>query len=445
MLMGQIRPMKVDDVAALVSWIFVGHLGFILIGTTTFVSVVLLLVNSFSFEEYFAKTICERLTRYTGYNVFFETAIVPRWRNGSIRLENVKIICNDSTWIKLQQEDAESKGLPFNPADIDVNFSYWDLSVESIDLTLSLWQWFDGIFSLIVGKGVISAAKYKGVRGTCDRAHLTWPEDYVPTRRIPQFGDFELSSFIVEDMLITVKNANFRPFTISIFQAILPLFRKQWMLYDTLTADSIVGTYDECLFSVHKPQTKDLRAKQELNSNWSKLSNLKLYGLPMEHFQSGVGISGPLKWIQDGKIDLDLNFLVPHTSYDDDLLDKILDEVDGLRAIAVNKVKSVLTPNANTKPDGFSLKDMRHYGLRKKEDKSVSVTENPLLEVHPEANIVMIWSLKIKDIKASVPIGEESLSYMSNALIRPVVGYLNGNHTLIPLSLTAQMDVVQKS
>lgn len=142
--MGQIRPMKVDDVMALVSWVFVGHIGFILAGTTTFVSVMLFLMNSFSFEGFVAEKVCEKLTEFTGYKVFFETGIVPRWRDGSIRLENVSIICNASTWIELKRQEAAKNGLPFDKEKVDVNWTYWDLKVDSIDLTLSLWRWLDG-------------------------------------------------------------------------------------------------------------------------------------------------------------------------------------------------------------------------------------------------------------------------------------------------------------
>ena len=136
--------MKVDDVLALVSWVFVGHLGFVLAGTTTFVSVMLFLMNSFSFEGFVAKKVCEKLTEFTGYKVFFETGIVPRWQDGTIRLENVSIICNDSTWIELKRQDAAKYNLPFDQDKVDVNWTYWDLRVDTIDLTLSLWRWLDG-------------------------------------------------------------------------------------------------------------------------------------------------------------------------------------------------------------------------------------------------------------------------------------------------------------
>lgn len=51
---------------------------------------------------------------------------------------------------------------------------------------------------------------------------------------------------------------NHRPFTISIFNATVKTFRKQWLVYDWLSeAEGVVGMYDGCLFSLHKPQMVD--------------------------------------------------------------------------------------------------------------------------------------------------------------------------------------------
>jgi distribution and morphology protein 31 len=294
----------------------------------------------------------------------------------------------------------------------------------------------------------------KGVRGTCERKHVMFGDGYLPARRAPQFGDFELSSFIVEDLLVTIQNPNFRPYTLSIINANLPLFRRQWLLYDWVCANSIVGAVDDCLFSVHKPQIKDLEAQKDLSLNWSKLSNLKLYGLPIDHIQNGYGLTGPLSWITKGTIDLDLHFLAPHSHYDEDLFDKILEQVDGLKDIALDKFESVLIPKETEKSRNLmrrpSLKDMRHYRMKggvsapsaSTRQSDTPSPEDEFLNVPSSSRIVMLGKIKIKDLKANIPIVDESLGYMSSALIRPVVGWMNANRTLIPLSLSAQMDLV---
>jgi len=50
LLMGRVRPWKIDDFLALFSWLFVGNTVFILAGTTTFTSLILALANSLQFQ-----------------------------------------------------------------------------------------------------------------------------------------------------------------------------------------------------------------------------------------------------------------------------------------------------------------------------------------------------------------------------------------------------------
>jgi distribution and morphology protein 31 len=93
-------------------------------------------------------------------------------------------------------------------------------------------------------------------------------------RRNPEIGDFVVTGFEVEDLLVTVQNPQFRPYTISIFHAILPRLRKQWLLHDCLTADSAVGMFDDCLFSIHQPQSMDSFSDEDPISTWSKIVSI---------------------------------------------------------------------------------------------------------------------------------------------------------------------------
>jgi hypothetical protein len=52
-----------------------------------------------------------------------------------------------------------------NQGEDDINYSMFDLNVDSIDVTLSLWRWFDG-------KGLVEDAVVKGVRGVLGRPSI---------------------------------------------------------------------------------------------------------------------------------------------------------------------------------------------------------------------------------------------------------------------------------
>ncbi|KAL2914308.1 Mitochondrial distribution and morphology protein 31, mitochondrial precursor [Polyrhizophydium stewartii] len=481
-LMGQVRPMKMDDVVALFSWIFVGNTLFVLARTTAFVSVVLVILNYLNFQDKVMRLLSDYLTRATGFNIKVGSAVVPHWRDGTICLENVSVLLNGDTWTEIVRKQKLAKGLgDLVPGEVDVNWTYWDLTMDSIEITLSLWRLLDG-------RGPIKAAKIKGVRGMVDRRHIQFDPDWVPTRRAPEFGDFEMDSFVVEDLLVTVCNQDFRPYSISIFGAELPLFRKQWLLYDIMCADSIVGMFDNCLFSVHRSQSLDVF--RDSPGNYAKVSHLKMNALPIDHLK--LGATGPITWLTRGTVDLDLHLLIPRQPNEDDVFDKLLDELDGIREVAIDKLEGAISgpadrrgaavkgvesdsllsklrlpglkgvrhygtqyslrdadkgelPARGPSPDGADRGPMGEQGFEEQEDELASAVSRHHEHAHPPSqahrDVVIHWRVKLNDLKASVPILNPHLSYMSNALIRPVVAYMNANRTSLPLASSAKMDV----
>eukprot|EP00842_Homolaphlyctis_polyrhiza_P003680 jgi/Hompol1/4312/HPOL_002490-RA len=483
-LMGQVRPMKMDDIIALFSWIFVGNTLFVLARTTAFVSVIVFIINSLNFQERVSDFISDYLTKTTGFQITFESAIVPRWREGVISLENVSILCNGESWTELRRKAKLAKGQgDLLPGEVDTNFTYWDLNVDRIDLTLSLWRMLDG-------RGPLKAVKLQGVRGVVDRRHIVFDPNWVPTRRIPGFGDLELSSLVVKDLLVTIQNPNFRPYSVSIFDADLPLFRQQWLLYDLMCADSVVGMFDNCLFSVHRSQSSDLLS--DTPEKWGKISHLKMNALPIGHLNAGA--TGPLSWITRGTVDLDLQLLIPHKPSDDHVFEKIMDELDSIREVAIDKfeevisghperqaalkqihiaeaeaVDAILTAEApltipltdasaseaqpQSRPN--QLSHARHYTKHSPTDRATPSSSSSAAAHHGLWNrstrhsgvdremtdIVMRWKVRLNDVKTSVPIINPHLSYMTNALIRPVVAYMNSNRTSIPFAFNTKMDV----
>lgn len=99
------------------------------------------------------------------------------------------------------------------------------------------------------------------------------PLDPASFRHESHVGDFELDSLQLEDVLITVyQPGGFRPYTASIFRADIRTFRKRWMFYDFLSAENIVGQFDNCLFSLHKPQSIGRTMGSELHDgDWARM------------------------------------------------------------------------------------------------------------------------------------------------------------------------------
>ena len=120
-----------------------------------------------------------------------------------------------------------------------------------------------------------------------DRSHLKYSEadkalDYRRFRHEAQPGDFQLESLHIEDFLSTIYQPNdFRPYTFSIFQANIGQLRKQWLFYDLLSAESITGQVDNCLYSLHKPQSMRTTSEHDIKDHtWKRMvSDAKILDL----------------------------------------------------------------------------------------------------------------------------------------------------------------------
>lgn len=105
-----------------------GNTLFIFVGTTSFTSIALLLANSLDFQgnlvlipsEYIAQKISDSLTRDSGMQVSFDSAIIPIWTQGRIRLKNVSVLLNADTW----DTWCKTSGGTTDSSPIDGNFTY---------------------------------------------------------------------------------------------------------------------------------------------------------------------------------------------------------------------------------------------------------------------------------------------------------------------------------
>lgn len=147
--------------------------------------------------------------------------------------------------------EALTKTLINNTDDDDTNYSQFDVSVDTVNVTLSFTKWFNS-------KGLLRDVEVKGVRGVIDRTSVHSTTEYVDPKTYKHQhspGDFEIDSFKLEDVLVTIYQPyNFRPFSVSIFSCDLPRLRRQWLFYDFLSAHNISGSFDNSLFTIHPRQ-----------------------------------------------------------------------------------------------------------------------------------------------------------------------------------------------
>ncbi|KAI2473620.1 mitochondrial distribution and morphology proteins-domain-containing protein [Annulohypoxylon bovei var. microspora] len=460
------RPWNIDEWGAFVSWFLFGHLVWILVGTTTFFSLAILFINTVFAQETLAKWIGDYLTESAGLTVIFESAIVPRWKDGVISFRNVFVSRRPG-----QVKSTVSKGSSTNAAAVaaagrgtdkevhvvevdDGNYTQFDITLNTVNVTLSFVKWWNG-------RGLLKDVEIKGVRGVMDRTSVRWsgdPVDPLSYRHEHHPGDFEIDAFKLEDLLITVHQpGGFRPFPVSIYSCELPQLRKQFLFYDFLSANHMSGSYDGSLFTIHPRQIHGVPAGREHMAcdplgepdAWKKFSRIRIDGLKIDHLNRGI--EGPFGWIYEGNVDIVSDIRFP--ADDDDGITKVVAEFyDRLEeAVTSNRYFRILDKPRRDEEVIFNAPNHLQFDEAQDEattatmpvdedtdtetdDGFVLVPAPPKSDEERPRYLVMDLRIHLNDVKATVPVFTSNLSYVNQALVRPIVAYINAKRTYIPIS-----------
>ena len=421
------RPFNLDEIGAFFSWILLGHVIWVILGTTTFFSLAIWMVNTVFAQETLAGWVGNYLTKSTGLQIIFESAIVPKWGDGVIRLNNVFVSRRPGHGQGKVQKGSQTNAAAAAAAaalaekasgnageeEEDTNYTQFDVSIDTVNITLSFAKWFNG-------RGLLRSADIKGIRGVIDRTSVLQPEEPIDPRIYKHehnTGDFELDSFKMEDVLVTVyQPENFRPFTVSVYSCDLPQLRKQWLFYDFMSANSVTGSFDNSLFTIHPHQSHNYTGASLVDGTeagspipqWKKHSRLRIDGLNIDHLNRGV--AGPFSWIHEGNVDIVAEIMLPADN--DESIAKVMSDVyDRVEATVTSSSKNDIV---NEPPAGSV-----EQSARDEDDKRFLVMD---LRVH------------LCDVRAHVPLWTKDISYVNNALIRPIVAYINSKRTFIPIN-----------
>jgi len=394
------KPLTSDQMFAIFSWLLFGTGSLVIVGTTTLVSLILWVANTFEFSEWIANKIGKYLTNNTGITITFESAR-GELKTGYISLENVNV---------------SRRPRP------DEHLSSIQLSIKRIDINLSL-LW------MLEGKGIIKECLLSGVRGLIDRRTegVYVNKDYIYPRKKKAQGDFVFEKLEVKDLLITyyLPDRTHRPLSISIYHLESDRFRKQWLLLDLLSCKSIIGKFDNSLFTFTIPQHQTFRfadkqsstsmidnnnnnnrnnsndlsiggggAVKEKRKEKFEMRELKLDGVNMDILSRNA--TGPLGWIKEGTFDIQLQILLPRNLETMEILES----------------------------------DTIEYGIIPADD-------------DPSKNIHLSFKVQLNHLYSVAPLYTPEISYISNALAHPIVAYINSHSKHIPLSFAFSMNVRQ--
>ncbi|KAJ9626283.1 Mitochondrial distribution and morphology protein 31, mitochondrial precursor [Taxawa tesnikishii (nom. ined.)] len=425
-----VRPFNTDDISAFVSWVLVGHVIWIILGTTTFFSLAIFAVNTVFAQETLARWVGNYLTQSAGVKVLFESAIVPKWGDGVISFRNVFVSRRPG-----QGKSYVSKGSSTTAAaaaaaaqlaekahdghvEEDTNYTQYDLHIDTVNVTLSFTKWFNG-------KGLLRNVEIKGIRGVVDRTSVQPGDPDIDPRsykHVHNPGDFEIDSFKMEDVLITVYQPNnFRPFSVSVFSCDLPRLRKQWLFYDLMSANMMSGSFDDSLFTIHPRQTYnhtglDVNDVSGDPGQWKKHSRLRIDGLNIDHLNRGV--EGPFSWIHEGNVDIVADIMFPVD--EDASIAKVMSDF-------YDRMEATVTSH------GYLHTTHQHDTSDHHEKEEPHAAHQP---INDDDNRFLVMDLRIhlNDVRAAVPLFTRDISYVSNALVRPIVAYINSKRAFIPVN-----------
>jgi len=272
------RPFNIDEISAFFSWFILSHILWIILGTTTFFSLLFYGLNSLFAKELVGKVTGKFITWLNpSFDIKFEDAVVPEWKDGMIDFKQVKIKTVDDQGLKI------------------------DLKADHIKLTLSFKKYY-----LI--KGMIENVEIHGLRGTIDRREMNSNENEVDwfTNKNYELGNLKLMD---SQLKIFPKGCD-KPLEFAIYNCELPKVRIKWLLVDFFNAASITGSVNDSLFAIHKRQHKYAYVNDivdDLNP-WKRITRLKLDPIDID----ALGLHGTqFNWLVEGKADITADIMPP--------------------------------------------------------------------------------------------------------------------------------------
>ena len=400
--------------------------------------------NTYATPETLASWIGDYLTQSAGVTVIFESAIVPKWRDGVISFRNVFVSRRPGQMTSSVSKGstdaaavAAARGAQLESPDHeedDGNYTQFDVTIANVNVTLSFLNWWNG-------KGVLKDVEVKGVRGVIDRTSVRWPVEQVDPlfyRHEHQPGDFEIESFKLEDLLLTVHQPDgFRPFPVSIYSCELPQLRKQWLFYDFLSANHMSGSYDGSLFTIHPKQVHGSVSGRnhgesigfgEANA-WKKFSRLRIDGLKIDHLNRGV--EGPFGWIYEGDVDIIADIAFP-AEMDEGITKVMSDFYDQLEEIVISNRHRFIRNVNDSAPEIFRSGHLSEAFAAEEAKKAAE--DDARVSDDDRRYLLMDLRIHLNQVKAAVPLFTKDLTYVNQALVRPIVAYINAKKTYIPIT-----------
>jgi distribution and morphology protein 31 len=153
---------------------------------------------------------------------------------------------------------------------------------------------------------------------------------------------------------------------------------------------------------------------------WKKQSRIRLDALNIDHLNRGG--AGPLSWIHEGNVDIIADIMIPNDS--EESVIKVMTDF-------YERMEATLTSKKHVDQLRDDMKGVLPYGGI---DIAPSTRSQSAVRQEDKRFLVMDLRINLNNVRAVVPLFTSDLSYINNALIRPIVAYINSRRTFIPIN-----------
>ncbi|KKY16709.1 putative mitochondrion biogenesis protein [Diplodia seriata] len=181
------------------------------------------------------------------------------------------------------------------------------------------------------------------------------------------------------------------------------------------------GSIDNSLFTIHPRQTHNYATGPLANdpeggpNQWKKHSRMRIDGLNIDHLNRGV--EGPFGWIHEGNVDIVADIMFP--ADDEEGIAKVMSDF-------YDRMEATVSAHGNRFGGDFHGTVSRNHASGMDTAETGSEDDKRFL--------VMDMRVQFNDVRAAVPLFTSDISYVNNALIRPIVAYINSKRTFIPVN-----------
>lgn len=447
------KPFSIDDISAFFSWLVMGNVLWIILGTTTFGLVSL--YSLYTSEKLLNGILCyfmgddsekehddttkvrdNGIVAYITSSIlsfglgleinFYKGNVLPQFKDGKLIFKNIQIV---------SVADDEN----------DMSFSF---NIQTLNLSLSFGKWYDG-------HGLINDLEIFGLTGKVNRAGLPSiiTDDPSPVvfrrfydnihsqydmngqtdiinepllkQRSRMDASYQLNQVKIHDSYFEIiENGRNTPLKISLINCELPKLTGKTLIIDFFNAENVTGLINDSMFTIHK--------KNEYNTTSNDTVRFKLNGIDMGNLTT-YNPNLRFNWILNGKAEIIADIRIPNsdeseTMFNFDYKDsRISNLITGL----IKDIAHITTNDEDSNPSHVNDNQLMNGALQAVYQTFDTSNSYQAPREKPSSEYVIVnVTVKFYNLKASLPKAlplaySNSIPFITLHDLRSLISYIN--------------------